>query len=370
MKNGMKAALFAVISAFILSWGSTGGTAAFAASPSAQPTSFKFRTPFVPDVNYGPFYVAQELYWPKLNLDGTALPGKGSAAALQTVAAGSEQMGYAAVASVMDGIQEGMPVKIIAVIQRRDPTALIFLKDSGIRELKDVVGKRVGNFPGGVTGNLLRSALRQNGIDEQNVRMVNVPPGGHVPLLLEKKIDAIVAFFGASDLSIRCKGYDVGAIPLANVGLNFYGQAVFVNTKWADQVGDEVVTRALLGIIQGSIIVKQDPDQTIAILQKLNPQIQFDRAYQWAEQQTLVQWSWNLESPVLKNQGFGWIDEAEMAKTQKVLVESGVLKKEIEIGAYYTNKYLKDPRVHQAAMETVRTPLREAPDDVKKQCRL
>lgn len=137
-----------------------------------------------------------------------------------------------------------------------------------------------------------------------------------------------------------------------------------------ESVGDEVVTRALLGNIQGLIFVKQGTEQTMDILRKLNPQIQIDRSYQWAEQQTLLQWSWSLESSVLKNQGFGWIDEAELAKTQTVLVESGLLQKEVEIGAYYTNKYLKDPWVHQAAMEVVCTPWRQAPDDVKKQCGL
>ncbi|MDP2727889.1 MAG: ABC transporter substrate-binding protein, partial [Dehalococcoidia bacterium] len=126
MKNGKKAVLFGIISALILFWGTTGGTAAFAASPSAQPTSFKFRTPFAPAMAYGQFYAAQALYWPKLNLDGTVLPGKGSAAATQTVGAGSEQMGYSDTVSLMNAIQQGMPIKTIAVIGRRDPTGIVF----------------------------------------------------------------------------------------------------------------------------------------------------------------------------------------------------------------------------------------------------
>jgi len=370
MKNVMRAVLFVIISALTLFWGTTGGRAAFAASPSAQPTSFKFRTSFVANMAYSPFYAAQELYWPKLNLDGIALPGKGAAATVQSVAAGSEQMGTASIASLMNGIQQGMPIKIIAVIQRRDPTGIIFMKDSGIRELKDLVGKRVGTFPGGFTGSLLRTALRQNGIDEQKIRMVNVPPGGHTSLLLERKIDAVAEFAGAGDVWMRCDGYDTASIPLSAYGLNFYGTAVFVNTKWADQVGDEVVSRALLGIIQGSILVKQDPEQALRIVQKLNPEIQLDRFKEWASLPAYIRWSWHPESSVLNKQGFGWMDEAEMVKTQKVLVESGQLQKEIEVGDYYTNKYLKDSRVNQAAMEMVRIPWPEVPDDVKKKCGL
>ena len=366
----MRAVLFVIISAFVLSWGATGGKAVFAASPSAQPTSFIFRTPFAPAMAYGQFYAAQELYWPKLNLDGTALPGKGSAAAVQTVGAGSEQMGYSDTVSLMNGIQQGMPVKILAVIGRRDPTGIVFMKDSGIRDIKDLVGKRVGSYPAGSTGSLFRATLRQNGIDERKVQIVNVPPGGEIPLLLERKIDAVVNFTGAADTRLRCMGHKADSIALAAFGLELYGQAVFVNTKWADQVGDDVVARALLGIIQGSIIVKQDAEQALRILQKLNPEIKLDRFAEWGTQQTFIRWGWHHESPVVNKQGFGWVDEADMVKTQKVLIESGLLQKEIEAGDYYTNKYLKDPRVHQAAMEIARTPWPEAPDDVKKKCGL
>ena len=370
MKNVMKAVLFVIISAFVLSWGATGGKAVFAASPSAQPTSFKLRTPFAPAMAYGQFYAAQELYWPKLNLDGTALPGKGSAAAVQTVGAGSEQMGYSSVVPIMEGIQQGMPIKILAVIERRDPTGITFMKDSGIRDIKDLVGKRVGNFPAGSTGPLFRTILRQNGIDERKIQIVNVPPGGHTALLLERKIDAVVEFAGAGDVWMRCDGYDATSLPLSDFGLELYGAGVFVNTKWADQVGDEVVARALLGIIQGSILIKQDTERALGILQKLNPHVQIDRFRGLSSVAAYIRWSWYPESPVLNKQGLGWIDETEMAKTQKVLVESSLLQKEIEVGGYYTNKYLKDPRVNQAAMEMVRTPWPKTPDDVKKKCGL
>ena len=336
----------------------------------AQTESFRFRTPFVPTLGYAMFYVAQELYWPKLNLDGKALPGKGDAAAIQTVAAGSEQIGLSAIASVAAAIQQGLPIKIIAVSQRRDPAGLVFLKESGIKELKDIIGKRIGNFPAGNPGALLRVALKRAGIDEKAVQIVNVVPGGEVPLLLEKKIDAIAGFSGAQDTWINCQGYEAASIPFANFGLDMYGQAVYVNTKWAEQVGDDVITRALLGIIRGSMLVKRDTEQAIRIVGKLNPGVQIDRFRELSSLNTYVRWAWNPDSPVVQKQGWGWIDEAEMKKTQQTLLEARMIKKEIDTNTYYTNKYLQDPQVSQAAMEWARSPWMETPDDVKKKCRL
>src|SRR3989338_2615786 len=216
MRNELKAILVVLIGAFLVFGGTTGETAAFAASPSAQPIPFKLRTPFAPTLQFAQFYVAQELYWPKLNLAGTTLAGKGPGATVQSVAAGSEQVGSSTVVEVMNGIQKGMPIKIIAVIQRRDPGGIIFMKDSGIRELKDLVGKRVGQIPTAFYSSFLRTALRQNGFDEQGVRLVNVPPGGEVSLLLERKIDALVAIAGGQDLRLRCKGFEATSIPFSD----------------------------------------------------------------------------------------------------------------------------------------------------------
>ena len=360
MKNILSATLLGI--AFVF------GFAVFAL---AQSQSFRFRTPFVPTLGYAEFYVAQELYWPKLNLDGQTLPGKGSAAAVQTVAAGSEQIGYSAMASVAGGIQEGLPIKIIAIGQRRDPAGLVFLKDSGIKELKDVRGKRIGNFPFGHTGAFLRIALKRAGVDEKAVQIVNVPPGGEIPLLLEKKIDAMAGFYLSQDVWINCRGgIEAASIPFANFGLDMYGQAVYVNTKWAEQVGDDVITRALLGIIRGSMLVKRDTEQAIRIVGKLNPGVQIDRFRELSSLNTYVRWAWNPDSPVIQKRGWGWIDDAEMKRTQQTILEAGLVQKEIDTNAYYTNKYLQDPQVSQAAMEWARSPWMETPDDVKKKCRL
>ena len=339
-------------------------------TPGKSTVSFQFRTPFAPSLGYAPAFVAQELYWPKLNLEGKALQGKGSAAAVQTVAAGSEQMGYSAVTSIAAGIQQGLPIKVIAVVQRRDPTALIFLKESGIREIKDVIGKRVGSFPGGATTPLFRAMLRRAGIDEKTVQIVNVPPGGTIPVLLEKRVDAVAEFAGGGDLRMGCMGYKMDNIPSASLGLDIYGQAVFVNTKWAEQVGDNVVARALLGFIRGSMLVKSNPERAIQIINSLFPESPRDRIQEWAKVGIALPAEQSPDSRVLREKGFGWVDEGEMDRTQKVLLDSGLIDKVIDPRSYYTNKYLEQPELRQAAMEWLRTPWSDLPAEIKKQCGL
>src|SRR5437764_11699765 len=118
-------------------------------APLAQPVKFKFRTPFAPSSIFAPFYAAQAMYWPPLGLEAEVLPGTGSAAVVKTVGAGTEQMGYSQLSSVVAGIQEGVPVTILAVIQRRDPSGVIYLEKSGVKDWKDLEGKTVGDFPAG-----------------------------------------------------------------------------------------------------------------------------------------------------------------------------------------------------------------------------
>jgi NitT/TauT family transport system substrate-binding protein len=347
-----------------------------AAAPAAKapeaPVSFKFRTPFVPALAYASFYVAKELYWPGLNLNVDVLPGTGSSAAVQTVAAGSEQMGYSALSSVLTAISQGAPVTIIGVVQRRDPAGLTFLTETGIRTLKDVEGKIVGDFPGGTAGALVRLALQRAGVDESSIRFVNVNPGGEVTLLMQKQIQAMAGFAGSQDVRISCQGVPAGAIPVSDFGIDIYGQAVIANTNWVREVGDEVVTRSLLGIIQAARVVKAETGRAVDILTKLNPQRPLDRVQELASASNkgFVRLSEDTGSEVLKQHGYGWLDQAEMDRTQDLLLEAGIIQSRTDPARLYTTKYLEDPRVKAAAMSWLGATWQELPADVKQQCGL
>jgi NitT/TauT family transport system substrate-binding protein len=350
---------------------SPGAAAQPTMAPLAQPVEFKFRTPFAPSSIFAPFYTAQALYWPPLGLKGEVLPGTGSAAVVKTVGAGSEQMGYSQLSSVVAGIQEGVPITILAVIQRRDPSGVIYLEKSGVKDWKDLEGKSVGDFPFGTAGPMIKAALKLKGADLDKIRFVTVTPGGEMALLTSGQLELQVGFARAQDLWLGCQGVKAGSLAVWDAGLQVYGQVIIANTEWMKQVGDDAVARALLGVMQGTLLLKTDPPRAMETMTRLQPNAQTDLSQELASLHPEGYTSWSMEGgDVVQQQGFGWIDRVEMEKSVAGLVQAGLLKETGDVSRYYTTKYLEHPAVRAAALEWSRAPYAPIPADIRQKCGL
>jgi hypothetical protein len=341
-------------------------------APLAQRVSFKFRTPFVPSINYAPFYVAQELFWPKLGLDGEALPGTGSAQAVKTVAAGSEQLGYSTTESVLAAINEGAPITMLALFERLDVSGAIYFEDSGIKSAEDLVGKTIGAFPSGSNGPMLKAALTQKGIDIDQIRWVTVSPGAGPTLLLERKIEVLNSNAGFQDTRLRCDGHKLTSFGVADLGLKVYGKVIFANSNWMKQVGDDAVLRVVLGAIQGSTVAKSDVPTATAIVNKLQPNAVVDPDLETVVLSPTggVRLALEADSPTVKQHGFGWIDAQELTQSADNLVKAGLLEKKPDLNTVYTDRFLENPAVKAAAAQWVSTPFQTMSAELKQRCDL
>lgn len=71
---------------------------------------------------------------------------------------------------------------------------LVVKKDSPIQGLPDLVGKKVGVFPGTTALNLLKATLKKHGIDDTKVQFVPLPPPSHLSALESGAVDALLAY--------------------------------------------------------------------------------------------------------------------------------------------------------------------------------
>jgi NitT/TauT family transport system substrate-binding protein len=345
--------------------------AAATLAPLAQPVEFKFRTQFIPASSYAPYYAAQTLYWPPLGIRAEVLPGVGAAAAVKSVGAGSEQMGIAHFGSVVAGIQEGIPITILAVIARRDPSGLIYLEKSGVKSWKDVEGKTVGQFAAGITGPMIKAGLKSQGVDPERVTFVTVQPGGEVALMASGQLELMANLAGATDGRLRCRGVPAGSLPVYDIGLQVHGEVIFAHNDWLKSVDDEVVARVLLGAFQGFILHKTEPQKAFAEMARLQPNAQIDQVQELMTLHPTGYVNRMLEGgEVVKQYGLGWIDRAEVEKSLTGLVQAELLGRAGDPSQYYTTKYLEHPAVRSAALEWARLPYAPTPPDVRQQCGL
>jgi len=333
---------------------------------SPQKIKLTFMQPWAPSTNWAPFWSAQRRYWPEENIEAEVLDSKGSALTVQSVASGSVQAGFAG-CEALKGIQEGMPIKIIAVGLQNDGSGILALKSSGITTLKDFEGKRISQFPFGViTRELPRAMLKRQGVNLEKVKFINMTPGNEMKLLLAGSIDAAVVKLGVQNLHLYCSGHECVEFPSLQYGVNIYEMFVIVNTKWEEEIGYDGMVRFLRGVAKGFLLRKTNSAQTVEdMIYYREMEKPFKKRYMAEFWLSLPR----LMSPDVDKYGWGVVTEEKMKTTQDFLFEIGFLDKKFDTKKYYDDRYLKDPSIQKIAMEFARVPIDPKAEGYLKACR-
>ena len=106
-------------------------------------------------------------------------------------------IGAAADIPPIHAVWVGIPVKIIAIAQRRDPLnnpvwVMAVGPKSGVRTLGDLRGNRIAFSPGQVQGEVVLRTLREHGLSKSDVTLVEMPSTGadvYINALVAGQID-------------------------------------------------------------------------------------------------------------------------------------------------------------------------------------
>ncbi|MFZ7946847.1 MULTISPECIES: MetQ/NlpA family ABC transporter substrate-binding protein [Bacillaceae] len=106
------------------------------------------------------------------------------------MAAGEIDAGLIGSSSVASGVAQNLPYKVIWLHDViGDNEALIAKKDSGIKSLEDVVGKKIAVSFGSTTHYSLLSALKLKGIDQNKVTILDMKPADMLAAWKQGQID-------------------------------------------------------------------------------------------------------------------------------------------------------------------------------------
>ncbi len=127
---------------------------------------------------------------------------------------------------------QGLPVRSIGLLVGQPLTTVMFLRSSGIRSPKDLVGRRVGFAVTGFADAMMDQVMRSDGASEANLKMVNVG-FDLVPALLAHKVDAVVgAYRNVERVQIEMQGQAVGMFEPEKYGVpSFYELVLIANDR-------------------------------------------------------------------------------------------------------------------------------------------
>lgn len=120
--------------------------------------------------------VAKGIY-AKHGLDIDLNPGKGSATTIQTVAAGSDDIGYADAGTLVQAVAKGVPDEMIAGMVQRSPLAVFVRANSGISSPAQLAGKTGGFTAASAPEMLFPAFAKATGLDANSVHRIqtNIP---------------------------------------------------------------------------------------------------------------------------------------------------------------------------------------------------
>ena len=293
----------------------------FGAAVAQAQTKVEFILNWVPGGDHAPYYYAKAQGWyAKEGIDLAIEPGKGSALATQRVGAGATPIGLADMGGVLVAKGKGADTVAVFNVYANSPQGMYWLKSSGIKGVKDFVGKKIGN-PAADGARVMWPALaKANGIDPKSITWVNIDANAKLAALKAKSIDVTTSFFNIHHIFQRELGDDMGFLAWRDAGLNPYGNSIIVNAKFLEA---------------NKPLVVKDPKPCVQALVDANGALKLDNEMDnWALVEKLMSDKFSREVAL------GIHDDARMKADYELVREYIGLDKAFDVRTTYTNEFL------------------------------
>ena len=318
-----------------LSFVALAATALAAATPAIAQQKIDFILNWVPGGDHAPYYYAKQMGWYKdAGIDLNLEPGKGSAVAVQKVAAGANPIGLADMPNALTLRGKGADTVGVFNVYANSPQGLYWLKSSGIKTVKDLAGKKIGNPAGDGARTIWPALAKANGMDPASVTWVNIDANSKLAALKSKSVDATTSFYNIHHIFQRELGDDMGFVAWKDAGLNTYGNTVIVNGDFLKK--NKPVVAAFVKVTQRAFAAcAKDAKPCVQALIDANGALQFDNEAT----------NWSLVTVLMRDRyaetvALGILDDARMAADYELVKTYIGLETPFDVKVAYTNEFL------------------------------
>lgn len=291
-----------------------------AAAQSRADTSVRFSLDSRIDGTAAPVFQAIDRgYFGHEQLAVTVEPAATRREPLTRVASGDYPLGFADINALIrfrDANPEA-PVKAVFIVYNRPPYAVVGRKSRGVAVPKDLEGRRLGAPADDVTYAQWPLFAKAAKIDIEKVKVENIGAPVRVPMLAAGQVDALTGLSFTTALDLKDRGVpenDITVMAMADYGLDLYGHAIIVNTKFAAEE-PQAVRAFLRAYLRGLKDAVKSPGSAIAgvIRRAEGAQRQLE-----LERLTMAMRD-NVATPEVRANGYGGIDAARFARALEQL---------------------------------------------------
>ena len=279
-------------------------------------------------------------FWKEEGLEVEALPAPGAAAAIQLVVGGRATAAIANPSSEMIAVQKGSTVKFYYSAQRGDIFGIGLPEGSGLNTLADLKGKTIGvtSFASGGTI-YAKGLLSQAGLTEKDYTLVEIGVGARAAAALKSKQVQALSMYDEAYAQLAQAGLQMSKIVRDPRAKNYISGSIVVQQEEFAKRQSMLIGLAR-GIAKGQIFQETNPEAAVRIHWKAYPhtaprggvtQEEVNKAVEVNKASTKL-----VARNALGTNRFGDMPRDRMEDFQRYLVTTGVVPKEIDVGAYYT----------------------------------
>jgi NitT/TauT family transport system substrate-binding protein len=236
---------------------------------------------------------------------------------------------------VGNSVAKDMNLTMVASIFRRNPTAVVVLKDSDIKALKDLEGRTIAIPTGATQFQQWPAVVKGCNLDGSKISVTNVDPAGSVPALVTGKVQAIAGYAQGyvPGVEIRAKK-EARIFWYADCGVNAVSNGIIVHKDMLKE-NPELIRSFVRASLKGFLYARQHPDEAVAITKKFSEAVVPEIARRELEM------SWNTwVTPNTTGKALGWMSDKDWEATVQVLKQYGGVDTPLTASALFTNEFV------------------------------
>lgn len=274
----------------------------------------------------------------KLNVSIDA--GNGSGNAVNRVASGTYDMGFADLAALMEfhANNPSAPNKPVAVmvVYNNTPAAVLALKKSGIKSPADLAGKKMGAPVFDAGRRAFPIFQKANGIGAVN--WISMDPPLRETMLAKGDVDAITGFTFTSLLNLEARGVDpkdIIVLPYPQFGVKLYGNVIIASEDFLKK-NPESVKAFLRAFTKGAREVIANPKAAVEVVKERDGII--NAALEERRLRLAIETS--IATPDARAEGFGEIKAPRLALMASQVADAFNTKGRINPEAVFNASFL------------------------------
>jgi len=284
------------------------GAATTSVAPLAEAS---FQLGWIPNVeSMAPIVASAKGYFEAEGVKVELLPGGPEVTTDAQIVSGNALMGSMSSEGLANSIKAGASLVAVGAIYQTSSSAIVTKADSGIKEPKDLEGRKFGVSQ--TDARVYTPFFKLTGVDESKVIMVQ--SGSDPAALISGEVDAMSGALANQPIALAAQGVETTVIRLADFGYNRWSQLMVVRQdSLTDPEKRATVAAMLRALTQGLQTSVDDPAAAAqTVYDVYGEQLGLDLEQQKA---SAVVWA-QLATEGTKEQGVMRVTEAGIADQQ------------------------------------------------------